>query len=120
MYWDANNLYGWAMMQLLAYKNLKFNTQIKLEDILNTEDDNNIGYCVECDLEYPEELHYKFKEFPPCPETLAPKEEWLSDFQQDIIKQNKMKYSKCPKLIPHLMNYAKYVIQIETSNTFKV
>ena len=21
MYWDANNLYGWAMIQLLAYRN---------------------------------------------------------------------------------------------------
>ena len=110
MYWDANNLYGWAMMQSLPYKNLKFNTQIKLEDILKTEDDNKIGYYVECDLEYPEELHDKFKEFPPCPETLAPKEEWLSDFQQDLIKENKMKYSKCPKLIPRSMKHEKYVI----------
>ena len=109
-YWDAYNLYGWAMMQLLASKNLKFNTTINLEDILKTEDDNQIGYYVECDFEYPEELHDKFKEFPPCPETIIPKEEWLSDFQKDIIKQNKMKHSNCPKLIPHLMKHKKYVI----------
>ena len=28
MYWDANNLYGWAMSQVLPYKNLKFNTTV--------------------------------------------------------------------------------------------
>ena len=28
MYWDANNLYGWAMSQALPYKNLQFNTEI--------------------------------------------------------------------------------------------
>ena len=110
LYEDANNLYGWAMRQLLPYINLKFNDQVQLEDILNTRDDNTFGYYVECDLEYPEDLHDKFKEFPPCPESLTPKEEWLSDFQKDIMKQNKTKPSKCSKLIPHLMKHEKYVI----------
>ena len=81
-----------------------------MEDSLNTSDNNKIGYYVECDLEYPEELHDKFKEYPPCPESLAPNEEWLSVFQKDIMKQNKMKPSKCSKLIPHLMKHEKYVI----------
>ena len=92
------------------WKKLKFNTQIKLEDILKTEDDNKIGYYVECDLEYPEGLHDKFKEYAPAPESLIPKEECLSDFQKDIMKQNNMKHSNCPKLIPHLMKHEKYVI----------
>ena len=109
MYWDANNLYGYAMRQVLPYKGLKFNTTIDLEGILNTSDNNQIGYYVECDLEYPEELHDKFKEYPPCPESLTAKEEWLSDFQKDIMKQNKMKHSKRSKLIPHLMKHEKYV-----------
>ena len=87
MYWDANNLYGYAMRQVLPYKGLKFNTTIDLEGILNTSDNNQIGYYVECDLEYPEELHNKFKEYPPCPESLTPKEEWLSDFQKDIMNK---------------------------------
>ena len=63
MYWDANNLYGWAMIQLLAYRNLKFNTRISIEAILNTADDNIIGYSVEVTFIYPKELHDNFLSF---------------------------------------------------------
>ena len=31
MYWDANNLYGWAMSQSLPFKNLRFRTDITLD-----------------------------------------------------------------------------------------
>ncbi len=43
MYWDANNLYGWAMSQALPYKNLHFNTDVTLEDILSTDDNSDVG-----------------------------------------------------------------------------
>ena len=56
IYWDAHNLYAWAMIQLLAYSNLKFNTTIRIDNILRTADDNMIGYYVEVTL-YPKELH---------------------------------------------------------------
>ena len=36
-----------------------FNTDISLEEILATSNDNDVGYIVECDLEYPEEIHDK-------------------------------------------------------------
>ena len=31
MYWDANNLHGWAMSQNLPYKDLKFDSDVELE-----------------------------------------------------------------------------------------
>ena len=34
MYWDANNLYGWAMSQYLPYKNLALNKDIGIDEIL--------------------------------------------------------------------------------------
>ena len=62
LYIDANNLYGWAMSQYLPTGDLK---KIKFlgnddsvqcnefkEDIINTPDDNEYGYFVECDSEY--------------------------------------------------------------------
>ena len=122
LYWDANNLYGWAMSQYLPYKDLKFidDEDIDLSKILNTPDDHNHGYIVECDLTFPKHLHDKFKEFPPCPETLTPDMSWFSDFQKmvgkttGIIKENKSthvdKYNGSDKLIPHLFEHKNYVI----------
>ena len=74
--------YGWAMSQALPYKDLKFDNDIKLEDILNTPDDSDVGYIVKCDFKFPEHLHDQFREFPPCPETLTPNMEWFSEFQK--------------------------------------
>jgi hypothetical protein len=110
VYLDANNLYGWAMVQSLPYKHLKINNNITIKDILNTADDSDIGYIVECDLRFPKEIHELLKQYPPCPENICPKAEWMSDFQKQLLKQNNMKLSKCPKLIPHLFEHKNYCI----------
>ena len=71
MYWDAN-LYGWAMSQYLPYRSIALNNDVDIDTILKTGDNSKVGYIVECDLEFPIEIHDKLKEFPPCPDTLAP------------------------------------------------
>ena len=50
MYWDANNLYGWAMSQSLPLDNLRFEEGTSLNKILKTPDDSHKGYIVEVDL----------------------------------------------------------------------
>ena len=50
-YIDANNLYGYAMMQKLPYKDFKFTTA-SLDAILNTPDDSDHGYYIVCDIDY--------------------------------------------------------------------
>ena len=52
LYIDANNLYGHSMSEPLPYDETKFDRDNKLEDILNTPDDSDIGYFVEVDLNY--------------------------------------------------------------------
>ena len=49
-YIDANNLYGYAMMQKLPYKDFEFITTT-LDVILNTPDDSDLGYYIVCDNE---------------------------------------------------------------------
>ena len=68
LYIDANNLYGLAMSQYLPYDDIKFDNKVKLDDILNTSDDSEIGYFVEVDLKYPDNIKEKTKYFPFCPE----------------------------------------------------
>ena len=79
MYWDANNLYGWAMSESLPFKDLKL-CDTSLEDILATDDDASTGYIVEVDLSFPTGIHERVKHFPPCPENVAPPEEWMSEY----------------------------------------
>ena len=42
-YKDANNLYGWAMSEYLPYDEIKLDKNIKLEDIINTPGNIDIG-----------------------------------------------------------------------------
>ena len=38
-----------------------------VEDLLQIPDDNEYGFFIECDLEYPAEIKEKTKNFPFCP-----------------------------------------------------
>ena len=67
LYFDANNLYGDSKSQPLPYDEIKYDNNIKLEDILNTPDDSDIGYFIEADLIYPDSIKEKTKNFPFCP-----------------------------------------------------
>ena len=67
LYIDANNLFGHSMSEPLPYDEIKFDKNVKLEDILNTPDDNVIGYFVEADLIYPDNIKKKTKYFPFAP-----------------------------------------------------
>ena len=50
-YMDSNNLYGYAMMQNLPYKDFEYyNTSLDI--ILNTSDDSDQCYCIVCDINY--------------------------------------------------------------------
>ena len=53
LYIDANNLYGHFMSQMLPCDENKFDTNVKLEEILNTPVYSDIGYFIEVDLNYP-------------------------------------------------------------------
>ena len=67
LYIDANNLYGHSMSEPLPYDEIKFDRDIKLEDILNTPDDSDIGYFVEVDLKYSDNIKEKTRNFPFAP-----------------------------------------------------
>ena len=107
MYLDANNLYGWAMVQHLPTSGFKWSSA-SIEDILNHPINDKVGYICEVDLEYPDGLHQMHNDYPLAPEKLEVQKEWLSKYQQDL---NPTKSSlKVKKLVPNLMPKQKYVV----------
>ena len=117
LYIDANNLYGWAMSQYLPtgdFKKIKLcceydsvlMNEIK-EDIFNTPDDNEFGYFIECNLEYPAEIKEKTKNFPFCPYQTKADPDFISAYMNNVNQPN---YKPTPKLMCDVTNKSKYMI----------
>ena len=70
MYWDANKLYGWAMIQSLPVSDFKFLSEkgINRFSLDSIDENSEIGYILEVDLEYCKELHDSHSDYPLCPE----------------------------------------------------
>ena len=106
---------------------------INLQDVLNTAEDNNIGYTLEVDLHYPHlhrhELHDLHNEYPLAAEKIHPPK--LSHFQKEMLRQQyhadvnedgqcrwsaekieaKIENRKTfPKLIPNLLDKKRYIV----------
>ena len=95
VYLDANNLYGFSMSQPLPYDNIKFETEnVCLEEILNTPDDNDIGYFLEVDLEYPYNIRQKTKYFPFCPENKTVSKNDFGPYMKLIMPKNYVSHKK--------------------------
>ncbi|KAK5648872.1 hypothetical protein RI129_003764 [Pyrocoelia pectoralis] len=72
MYLDLNSLYGAAMCNFLPYGEFSFVDDIENIDILNHPDDSDVGYILECDFDYPNELHDSHSDLPLAPEHMVP------------------------------------------------
>ena len=94
LYIDANNLYGHSMSQHLPYDGIKFDKSIKLEDILNTPDDSDIGYFVEADLIYPDNIKQKTKNCPFAPVNKKINPDDFNDYMKEIKPDNYVQSSK--------------------------
>ena len=111
IYLDANNLYGWAMSQTLPTDGFYWLVKEEWEDIkwIEQTEEQDIGYIIECDLEYPKELHNSHNDYPLAPERM--------DVAYTLTSENQMQIRKCysmsqtatsTKLIPNLLAKTKY------------
>ena len=108
LYFDANNLYGDSMSQPLPYDEIKFDNNVKLEDILNTPDDGDIGYFVEVDLKYSDNIKEKTKHFPFAPENKKINPNDFNDYMNEIKPDN---YTSTKKLICDWSDKKNYLAQ---------
>ena len=112
-YMDATNLYGHSMSQFLPYDEIEMwhghpdKYWNWLEEILNTPDDSDIGYFLEVDLKYPDNIKEKTKHFPFCPENKKINPNKYNDYMNKIKPKN---YTKSKELICDWSDKKKYLI----------
>ena len=103
MYLDANNLYGHSMSKPLPHKNFKWSFNIDLKNFQTG--------IYEVDIEIPENLHNKFKDYPLCPEIKNIPQDMLSEYQKYLNDKLNIKYNeKDNKLILDLLPKKKYKV----------
>ena len=95
MYSDANNLYGWAMSQKLPVNGFRWvhdASRFNEDFIKNYNENSDVGYFLEVDIEYPKQLWSSHKDLPFLPE--------------------RKKLEKVEKLVCSIEDKEKYVIHI--------
>ena len=86
---------------------LRFVSNIKLEDILNTSDDSDYGYFIEVDLKYPDEIKEKTKNFPFAPENKLTPQNKFTEYMNNMKGDS---YTPCKKLICNWTDKKNYLI----------
>lgn len=115
LYLDANNLYGWAMLQPLPFGDFSWKdpTSFLIDEILRSseQETHRKGYILEVDLEYPSELHEAHNDFPLAPVKDQISFSDLSPFAKDICKKQSCQSAlNVNKLITTLNDKNNYVL----------
>jgi hypothetical protein len=94
------------MSQCLPVGGFRFlpEEEISKIDFANVPDDSETGFVVECDLEYPSELHETHNDYPLAPDHVMVTEAMLSPF----CKSMNVKHAFTEKLIGDLHPKIKY------------
>ena len=79
-YLGKNNLYGWAMSQYLPYGGFKWLKNVDGFDVMSISEKSPIGYFLEVDLKYLDELRELHNDYPLAPEKLAVSSDMLSKY----------------------------------------
>ena len=109
-YLDKNNLYGWSMSEYLPYREFEWLENVEKFDVMPINEKKEIGYFLEVDLNYPDELHDVHNDYPLAPEKLAVTNDMLSKYCKEITDTYDIKVNDVKKLIPNLGNRTKYVV----------
>ena len=94
-----SNLYGWAMSEYLPYGGFKWLKNIDKFDIISISDKSPIGYILEVDVEYPDELHALHNDLPLAPEKLTVSSDMLWNYCKKVTDKYEIKVGDVKKLI---------------------
>ena len=113
-YLDMNNVHDWEMSDYLPYGGLKWLKNVDGSDVNSISEESPIGYILEVDLEYPDELHVLHNDCPLTPEKLAISYDTLSDYCKKIADKYEIKVGDVKKIIPNLGNKTNYVVHYKS------
>ena len=86
MYFDANNIYGWAISQGLPERGFAWVDEPEPVDCMTVSEDAETGYILEVDLEYPAEIHDQYNDYPMALEKRTVQINDLSEYSQSLRK----------------------------------
>ena len=112
MYLDAKNVYGYAMSQYLPYSGFKWLNQKEIDrfDVYSTGENSSIGYVLEVDLNYSDDLHELHNDYPSVPEKFKISKNMFSKYCCNIANEYGINIGGVNKLVPNLGNKSKYVL----------
>ena len=103
-----NNLCGWAMSEYLPYGEFEWLKNVDRFDVMAVSEKSPIGYFLEVDLEYSDELHEIRNGYPLASRVVS--NDILSKYCKEIDVKHEIKSGNVKKLIPNLDNITKYVL----------
>ena len=117
-YWDANNLYGWSMSKPLPHSNFQWmpEEQVQAFNPMAHGEQDEEGFVLEVDLEYPDELHEAHNCYPFAPEKLKIAQDMLSPYSRQLgqrIYGGMQHIPSSTKLVPHLGPRKHYVTHLQ-------
>lgn len=111
MYYDANNLYGCAMVDMLPKDGFRWMQELPTEEeIMRKTANHPKGWILKVDLLYPKELHDELNDFPLAPEIRRVMEEEYSDWQKNCMAKLGQKPTKSKKLMMDFLPKRDYVV----------
>ena len=94
----------------LPYGGFKWLKNVDEFDVMSVSEKSPIGYFLEVDLEYLDELHELHNDYPLAPEKLAVSSDMLSKYCKKIADKYEIKVGDVKKLIPNLGSKTNYVV----------
>ena len=86
-----------------------------LEEILKTPDNSDIGYFIEVDLRYPNNIEEKTKNFPCCPGNKNIPKDKYKDYMRKIKPKN---YTKAKKVLCDWFDKKNFLIHYRMLNFY--
>ena len=108
---DAIISYGGFMEKF----HFEFNDQVTVAENLNTSRESKIGYILDVDFLYPDDLHDAHSDYPLAPTKKNLSKMWLSELQLDMSKKRTFRIKgTTPKLIQNFSSKKKYSVHYLT------